>query len=174
MKTLLTKERPTTGEVRAGLSTALFVLYSWALAYLTDLPFMILGISHFLLALAALAALFAGAYYLSARPVRRLWNRASAAAVLAALALAVLALIGSAALHDALRQILLGMPPGTTTTGVPAALRWACLVSGGVFAAVWLVRILRGRFGRGEAAAGAEEQTNALAGPRPRPSSEAS
>ncbi len=154
MRPLLTKERPTSVEMRAALASALFVLYLWALAYLADLPFMLLGLSHFLLALALIATLVAGAYHLSARPVRRLWHGASAAAVLTALAVAVLALIGSAALHDVLRQILLGMPPHATTAGVPTALRWAALASGGVFAAVWLVRVLHGRFGEGEAAGG--------------------
>jgi hypothetical protein len=131
------RHRPAPNRVagRGALLAALFVLYLWAFAYLTDLPLTILGSPSLPLGLAALALALAGAAWMAARGARAATRGLPAAA--GAAAAAALTLLASAAAHDAARSLLYGLPPEATLRGVPMALLYAGTAFALAFAILW-------------------------------------
>lgn len=131
------------GPARHALLAALFVLYLWAFAYLTDLPLVLLGWASLPLGLLALALALAGAAWISARADRAMHRGLPAAA--GAAAAAALTLLASAAAHDAARGFVYGQPPEATLKGVPAALLYAGAVFALAFAVLWAAGRVTGR-----------------------------
>ena len=117
---------PEGGPAPLPLAPSLFAPYLWAFAYASDLPAVLFPAAPLPWGLAALLA----APVLAAVAARAWWWSAPRR-----LALALLALVSSAAVHDAVRVLAGTESASAVMRGVPVALLWAALVH----ACLWIL-----------------------------------